>query len=380
MLQSSHHGIGPAVSTLTIDSIEKCLIDSDEEMKLRTEPGGSDFPTTHDATLPCLQDDTTNATLSLEHERESQQNLLQSSSPIEITRPQFDADNSATYNEHVSLSSHLNEDVSLISQSNKPQVDDCASRAEHDCITRIVKVINRNDSTQDRAPGEETQEYNKEKELQLPLFDQKDSNRVFQLLFEASHDVKCNEIDTLGEHERENVLRMKADRNTDMIDAESSASLSTAFYSCLGESFGNGISERESSTVSFHTAMISGSDSMMGKGSTLKSAERDFLTCREHGESSSHTFDITSRLEEQSTSELSNSFCSYYTCGNIPLDLAVNICVESTLKGALKESRQVGQKMNWLKILQGPLSLLFYLLLLEYCSKLGKGIIMQMFL
>jgi hypothetical protein len=94
---------------------------------------------------------------------------------------------------------------------------------------------------------------------------------------------------------------------------EYSESPSTSFYSCRGDlseqdSFGN-----KSSIASFHTAIRVGAE-LSEKDASSERTGLDFLTCRNCDDTSSHLFDLSSRLDDRSANDLSDSMCTYYTC------------------------------------------------------------------
>jgi hypothetical protein len=404
MSKSLHYAIDsePAVSKATSDRTEIVLKDTDDDRGLQTESGGAECAKANDRTSTRSHDNdarklsnegnfcrATSATFTIKNEGEAQLKVPDSNPSYEIASQHFDTDDSGVKSDCVSSSTVLDETIIVTTQSifkhvsdEQPLVDSFVSTEDHDgtISNRIFEVTTENATTQEIKLDEYSDDG-----LQPPPSEnlkedsdgrsQNDSKHVDRLPPNHSRDGMFSESDALDElkcftlpnllndnHHNdtqspanaENFYLFDTDRNA--VNDECSESLSTSYYSCLGESSENGRSENESSNLSFRTAMILGNESMereiMEKGSTYIRSESDFLTCREHDESSSQIFDITSHMDDQSTNDLSHSFCSYYTCANILSVVATKEGV-STNTGAVEENQRKNRPMHWPNLVVG---------------------------
>jgi hypothetical protein len=101
--------------------------------------------------------------------------------------------------------------------------------------------------------------------------------------------------------------------NHDKSGEEYSESPSTSFYSCRGELSEQDSCGNKSSIASFHTAIRVGAE-LSEKDASSERTGLDFLTCRNCDDTSSHPFDLSSRMDDRSANDLSDSMCTYYTC------------------------------------------------------------------
>jgi hypothetical protein len=122
--------------------------------------------------------------------------------------------------------------------------------------------------------------------------------------------VNTKKIAMIGVADGLNGFRVQASHN----DKARSESSLLSFYSCREESSGIDVGDNVSSIISFHTALNIASASVSERDNISEQFGSDFLTCRSNEDISTHLYDLSSRIDDRSDFDSSNSLQTYYTC------------------------------------------------------------------